>query len=309
MSFLKGIAIFFTGLACLAGSMSAAAEETVAGSDRSMVIGYSSTVFFSVDPRDAVGLTKVWLQTVDRAVKNPVPSNVVFFRNIEELEKALKEKRVDIAVMIAQEFVLLRDHLPLAAVLSADYGKHFYDELLLLVRNDSGITRVEQLRGKSIRIESGQKGSLPVLWLDSYLMKRVASGSRGFFSTIGEYPKASQVVMPLFFGQTDACLSSRDSLEIMDEMNPQVGRSLRILETSPGFVTGVIAVRRDIRNPRRDAMLKAMREIHNDPKGRQLLTLFRINRLVDFKAEHLLSIDRVLKEYRERVETVSRRRR
>ena len=181
--------------------------------------------------------------------------------------------------------------------------------LLLLVRNDSGISRVDQLRGKSIRIESGQKGSIPIQWLDSYLMARVASDSRSFFSAITEYSKASQVIMPLFFKQSDACLASKDSLETMSELNPQIGRTLRILETSPGFATGLLAVRSDIRNPRRDALVKAIREIHNDPKGRQLLTIFRINRLVDFKVEHMATIEKLLKEHRSSLDRTKRRKR
>jgi phosphonate transport system substrate-binding protein len=307
VSLLKRIAILAAGFFLLAGTLTAAADESCPDTGRPVVIGFSGKVFFNVDPRDAIGLARVWMQTADRAMKGAMPSTVVFLREIEDLEKALRNNEVDIVVLIAQEFVQLRGRVPLAPVLSADYGKHFYDELLVLVRNDSGITRMEQLRGKSIRIESCRKGSVPIRWLDSYLTKRVSTNSRTFFSTIREYPKASQVIMPLLFNQTDACLASRDSLETMNELNPQIGRSLRILETSPGFVTGLIAVRRDIRNPRRDALVKALRDMNNDPKGRQLLTMFRINRLVDFKAEHLVSIDRVLKESRDKGEPVSRR--
>jgi phosphonate transport system substrate-binding protein len=309
VSLLKHIAILAAGFFWLAGTLTADAAESGPDTGRTVVIGFSGNVFFNVDPRDAIGLTRVWMETATRTMKVSVQPSVVFLRDVEALERALKNNDVDIAVLIAQEFALLRDRVPLAPVLSADYGKHFYDELLLLVRNDSGITRMEQLRGKSIRIESGQKGSVPIHWLDSYLTKRVSSKSRTFFSSIREYPKASQVIMPLFFNKTDACLASKDSLEIMNELNPQIGRSLRILETSPGFLTGLIAVRRDIRDPRRDALVKALRDMNNDTKGRQLLTMFRINRLVDFKAEHLVSIDRVLKESRDKGEPVSRRKR
>jgi ABC-type phosphate/phosphonate transport system substrate-binding protein len=294
---------------CLLSGHAAAAAETEHGRDRPLVLGYSSEVFFNVDPRDVVGLTKVWVQTADRATRSALPSSVVMFRDMAAMEKAVRNNEVDIVVLIAEEFTVLRDKVPIDAVLSADYGKNFYDVLLLMVRQDSGVSRLEQLRGKSIRVESGQKGDIPIQWLDTYLAARAAMDAQKFFSEIGKYSKASQVVMPLFFKQTDACLASRDSLETMGEMNPQIGRSLRILETSPGFVTGLIAVRRDIANPRRDAMINAIRNMHNDAKGRQLLTLFRINRLVDFKPEHLASVERVIADHRSKVENVARRKR
>ena len=93
----------------------------------------------------------------------------------------------------------------------------------------------------------------------------------------------------------------------MAELNPQIGRRMRILASSPGFVTGVIAVRGDIRNVRRDNMLKVLRQMQDDPKGRQLLTLFRINRLVEFRPEHMSSIEKVLREHRNRFERNARR--
>jgi ABC-type phosphate/phosphonate transport system substrate-binding protein len=305
----KRIALLAACFFWLAATLTATADESGPDTGRPVVVGFSGKVFFNVDPRDAIGLSKVWIQTADRTMKNSVPSNVVFLKDLEDIERALKNNRVDIVVLIAQEFAQLRERVPLSAVLSADYGRHFYDELLLLVRNDSGIIRMEHMRGKTIRIESGQKGTIPILWLDSYLLARYATDSRSFFANITEYPRASQVIMPVFFKQSDACLASRDSLETMSELNPQIGRSLRILETSPGFVTGLLAVRRDISNPRRDAMVKTILDIHNDPKGRQLLTVFRINRLVEFHPEHLVTIDNVLRSGRNRVEKTSRRKR
>jgi ABC-type phosphate/phosphonate transport system substrate-binding protein len=201
----------------------------------------------------------------------------------------------------------MRETIPLLPVLTADYGKNFYDELLLLVRNDRGITRVGQLRNKSLRIESGQQGSIPIQWLDILLLGRGSSDSRGFFSAIIDHPKASQAILPVFFGQADACIASLNSFETLAELNPQLGRHLRILEKSPGFATGIITVRRDVRNQRRDAMLEALLEMHTDPKGKQLLTLFRINRLVPFRGEHLAAVEKVIREHRGRYNATARR--
>jgi len=192
-------------------------------------------------------------------------------------------------------------------VLSADYGKSFYDELILLVRKESGVTRVAQLRGKSLRVEAGQKGSIPIKWLDSVLAAKALPEPQGFFAGISEFSKASQVIMPVFFGQADACLTSRNSFNILSELNPQLGRQMLVLERSPGFATGIIAVRKDIRNPRRDNMVEILQEMQSDPKGKQLLTLFRCNRLVPFRPEHLASVEKVLWECRSRSSSQARR--
>jgi phosphonate transport system substrate-binding protein len=308
--FLKLILAILTGAALsLIIGAGASAAETSCEKDRPLVLGYSNQVFYNVDPRDAIGLTKVWIQTADRKSKTSTETSVVFFNNLNEIESSLKANKVDVVILIAEEYLKLRDRVPLAPVLSADYGNHFYDELLLLVRADSGITRLEQLRSKNLKIESGQKGAVPILWLDSFLKDKFSSDARHFFTTITDSPKASQVIMPLFFNQTDACLASRTSFETMVELNPQLGRKLHIMAKSPGFMTGIVAVRKDILNPRRDALVEIIRDSNSDPKGRQLLTLFRINRLVDFKTEHLASVEKVLKKQPVKTDSASRRKR
>ena len=296
---VRVVAIFLLFLVCC-GPVQADDKGHRGGRDENkpLVVGYSSQVFYNIDPRDAIGLTKVWVQLVDRRLKSSAETLVVFYKDIRDAEFALAKNEVDIIVLISEEFLTLRETVPLLPVLTADYGKNFYDELLLLVRDDRGITRIGQLRNKSLRIESGQKGSIPMQWLNTLLLARGSSDAHVFFSSVTDHPKASQAILPVFFGQADACLASLNSFEMMAEMNPQLGRHLRILEKSPGFATGVIAVRKDVRNQRRDAMLEALREMHTDPKGKQLLTLFRINRLVPFRGEHLAAVEKLIREHR-----------
>jgi len=305
------ITTLFVCLFSLVGPSSLIAGMTSCDKDKPIVIGYSSEAFYNVDPNDALSLITTWAQTVDRKLKNEVGTRVIFMKNLDEMKKVLANNDVDIIALMPEEFISLRESVRLkpvlSSVLSSDYGKDSYNELLILVRNDRGISQVEQLRGKNIRVDSGQKGSIPMLWLNTLLKNKVSGDARNFFSKITEYPKASQVILPVFFDQADACVASRVSFETMVELNPQIGRNLHIIERSPGFLTGIIAVREDVSNPKRDAMVTALRNIHTDPKGRQLLTLFRINRLVDFKNEHLSSVEKMLNASKYSNKIVSRR--
>ncbi len=269
------------------------------GGDTHIVIGYTANIFYNVDPRDALGLTQVWARQAGSKIGPDVEVSTIIYKNTGDAEKALANNEVDILAMVPEEFLLLRAKSHLQPVLSTDYGKHFYNELFLLVREGSGITQIEQLRGKSIRIDGGQKGSVPMQWLDTLLAEKTSSNSLGFFGSIIQHTKPSQAVMPVYFGQADACLVSGKSYETLVELNPQLGRKLRILERSPGFATGILAVRKDIKNPNRDAMVKSLQEMHKDPTGRQIMTLFRINRLIPFMPEHLISITKVIKEHRD----------
>ncbi len=284
----------------------AAFAETVRsskqGNDENLIFGYSSQLFYNVDPKDLISLLEVFTQMTNRKLDPSLKATTVVYNNLSDTENALSKKEVDVLVMIPEEFTRLRASFHLIPILSADYGNRFYNELLLLVREDSGIKEIGHLRGKSLLLDVGQQGSIPIKWLDSILKQRFMSNTRVFFSKTQENKKSSKVIMPVFFGQVDACLVSRNSYEMLVEQNPQIGHKLLILERSPGFVTGILAARNDIGIKRRDAIIKVLTEMHTDPKGKQILTLFRINRLVPFLPEHLASVSKVLKESRTQTE-------
>ncbi|HTP65809.1 MAG TPA: PhnD/SsuA/transferrin family substrate-binding protein [Geobacteraceae bacterium] len=146
---------------CAAASAMEVNGRSGADNGKPLVIGFTHQVFYSVDPRDAMSLAKTWVNAVDRKLNNPAETKVIYLSSSQETESALTRDEVDIIVMLSEDFVRLRENFGLVPVLSADYGKRFYDELLLLVRVDSGITRLGQLRGKSLRIEGGRRGRFP----------------------------------------------------------------------------------------------------------------------------------------------------
>ncbi len=294
-------------ISCVPSAAETARSAITPGRESSLIFGYSPHVFYNVDPKDVVGLMEIWTRTVDYKMKNSVKTTIIAFKTFDEAEKALARNEVDVLVMIPEEFIRLRAKFHLTAILSADYGMHFYNELFLLVREGGGMTGIEQLRGKSMIVDVGQQGSIPIKWLDSLLNAEVSSNAQLFFRSMTEATKSSQVVMPVFFGQADSCLVSRSHFETMVELNPQLGKKMRILEKSPGFVTGILAMRRDLQKTTRDSIVKALSEMHTDPKGKQIMTLFRINRLTPFMPEHLTSVEKVLKDRRGKADSVANR--
>ncbi len=278
-------------------ALCATAIAGVADKEAALVMGYSNQVFYNVDPRDAIALIRSWMRMIDRKLGSRSETSVVQYKTFMDMEDALAKNKVDMLIMLPEEFIQLREQYKLAPVLSVDYGKHFYNELILIVRSDAGISKIEQLRGKSLILDVGQQGFVPYQWLDSFMLKKVSSRSKSFFSSVSESVKPAQAVMPVFFRKADACVVSRNSYETMVELNPQLGRQMLVLESSPGFLAGVLAVRKDVHNPTCDAMLKAFLGMHTEQSGRQIMTLFRVNRLVPFLPEHLVAIEKVVKEY------------
>ena len=273
-------------------------EGSDMGQKPALILGYSSQLFYGVEVNDAKAATKVWTDTLIRRQGVFKKSDTIIIQDLPSLEKAANAKAVDIIIMLPQEFIEIRNKIPFEPVFSSAISSGVYEEFILLVRKDRGIEKLSDLRGKKLLVETGQRGTIPTFWLDILLARERLPEGKEFFSSIKELNKISQVVLPVFFRQADACLASRLAFETMSELNPQVGKELKAIATSPGFLTGVICFRRDFYAQYKDHLDDSLRSLHTDPQGKQILTLFRVNQLIPFEPSHLETVDALLKEHR-----------
>jgi len=95
--------------------------------------------------------------------------------------------------------------------------------------------------------------------------------------------------LPVFFGQADACVTSRRGFETMCELNPQVGRDLVTLASSPPLTVSFYIFRKNYRNSEREKVIKAISSLRRSPGGQELATLFQFEELAVKDAECLTS--------------------
>ena len=79
----------------------------------------------------------------------------------------------------------------------------------------------------------------------------------------------------------------------MSELNPQLARQLQVLTNSPILPEAIACVHRDFKVFKED-LLQGMAELHNEPKGQQMLLLFKAKKMERFKPESLDSARELL---------------
>ena len=83
-------------------------------------------------------------------------------------------------------------------------------------------------------------------------------------------------------------------------MNPQIGRKVRILATSP-LLQGTVAVyRKDYPDYMRQRILDAVNELKNYPRGAQFLNMFQASELRKATEADLADTRRLYREYRQK---------
>ena len=155
------------------------------------------------------------------------------------------------------------------------------------------------LAGKRLLISVSMTNELPYLWLDSVFLAAGLAPALELLGSMDEVNTPARAVLPVFFGQAEACVTLESAYQTLTELNPQIGRQLVVLESTPPVLISVICI-----NPRADEFVtdtirEELPRLAESREGRQLLTLFGIEGHRPFREEYLAGMRELVERARQ----------
>jgi phosphonate transport system substrate-binding protein len=233
-----------------------------------------------VNQDDASAALKVWFDLMGREKGFILDSKVDVVDSVREIRERLQSHTVDLLVLDVPGYLELESSRLIVPVLTHARGARegaLYS-YVLLVNPSSAATTIAGLRGKKILVSSRNGLNTGAVWIDVLLGKEKLGRAASFFASIKVPDKPQACILPLFFGSVDACVVDEVNLSLAKEMNPQLGQ-LRVLARSRPMIESVIAMPAEP-VPFQKVMMDAMLSLHENPRGRQLLLVFKTDRLV-----------------------------
>lgn len=233
---------------------------------------------------------EVWSDELMR--KFQVPSEVRFYGDVESLRRDFDAGLVNLVIADAMTFVrhFRQDELAdgFTTKLPTDAS------LLLLAR--PGTTSADNPTGK--RVARLVDDEVSETYLETLCLRRAARGCAGAGVTIIDVPNNHQAVSRLLFGQADLALVNRHGFETAIELNPQLRRAgetvaeLRFDTQFFGFYSARVSPEF------RRFSLRAIRDMHLDARGRQMLDVFKTERLAVAEPSVLQPFYELERDYR-----------
>ena len=175
-------------------------------------------------------------------------------------------------------------------------GKKFV-KFLVLADTEDLKNGLAGLKNKKLSVL--KSNAMGTMFLDTHLMKAGFSASDVFFSSIQERGKESQAILDVFFGQAEVCIVTDAAFNTMKEMNPQVGRKLRIIAESPELISSIGFFRPDWPPDYKKRVIEGMRSdaLKRHERGRQIMLLFNIEKIDLITDDQLESTRKLLADY------------
>jgi len=255
--------------------------------NRVLIIGFSRDVFADVHIPDALAAMKVWASelTRNRGVAGSVETKV--FENLVQASDAIMNHAVDLIILTTSEYLKIPARSEIEPYFVHTRNGKILEESLILVHSQSGINNLSDLKGKQIILMNHARTSAGKIWLESLILEDGYKNLEDFFANVQVVDKSSKTVLPVYFKQKDACLIHRGGFDMISELNPQLRRELKILVVSPATTPSVTCIRSDFDPELKNILIDALGNLHNEPRGQQILLLFKVDALESFKASFL----------------------
>lgn len=257
---------------------------------RILNVAFSTEVFPDIDRRDAQVAMELWARELARKAGIP-QATVTIFSKPEQISSAVAHNEMHVITMSAREYLDNRSTLKLVPAYVAANKSGEAMEQILLVRRDSGITTLRAMAGKRLATSAPNRRDPGRLWLSTLLQREGLAPPPRFFGTIVDVGKPSQAVMGVFFRQFDGAVIRRGTFSACMALNPQLGRDLMMLARSPSLVGEISCIPAGLGKRMRQAIDEAAISLHETAVGKQMTTLFQIDRVVPFQQVYLAGIE------------------
>lgn len=248
------------------------------------VAGFTASMFAGLNVNDARAALALWANEIASTRGLRISVTVEAFERLDDVRDAIDARRLHLLL------VSLRQYHDLAR---PEYGRVllggrrgvFRDEYVLVTKRGA-FASLADLKGRTLQVIDGVTDDMSRAWLEHELAAASLPPIATHFATVNHLPKAARGVLPVYFGQADACLVTRGAFNTLVELNPQIGKALGPIATSPPLVSGVVLLdRRSV--DARPTLLDAVLGLGASPRGQQVLSLFGVDAMVPARPDDL----------------------
>lgn len=181
---------------------------------------------------------------------------------------------------------------------TVQYGTSLKQRYLILVRAEKGGRSLQDLRGKKLSTCVGHR--IGQRYLDLELMRLGLPEADDYFREVRILKDVNSAVVDVYFGNTDVALVPEYSYQLALELNPAVGKALKVIGTSEPLIYQTIGIQRDFSLERAKDIEPYVLDDKPSRRMQRLLDIFHIQRFVRLTEDILQETRALNQEYKRR---------
>lgn len=244
--------------------------------DPLLVLGVSRDMMLDGNPMDAIALAHRLVEEVHE--EGDVPFAVEAIPSLAVARARLEAQTLSMVSVTGPGYRKLRQGVDLVPIVRNETrGESF--RVFLIASESAPFDGFAELGGRSIAL-TAHEATPGRAYLSTLLRQQGRRGAEEYFGKIVTCSSEESVIRAVSFGQADAALVRSATYELLKTLKPGVCRNLRVLLSSDEVLNGPICMRADLAPDIVKRVRTVMLSVHETPRGRTLLDLFRASRMV-----------------------------
>ena len=260
------------------------------------IIGYLFDGMNDIRSKDAQVAFSIWVKELSLSEKLDV--KVKYYETDKEIVKDYKNKKFKLLILNPLFYLQHQANInPITKEYWLTQRSHKkYERMVLLVKKNSGIKGIDDLKGKTVAIKDDNY--VGKLFLEKEILQNSHIVSREYIKEFVNTKKHSTAILKTFFSKVDACIVPEYTLDLIGEMNPAVTSSLITISHTPHIYTAAIIM---FHTDTEDAMITAFRrntsKLDQSVRGQNILDLFKMKGLFQIDSKELQPLKNYYEEY------------
>ncbi|MCP4104607.1 MAG: phosphate/phosphite/phosphonate ABC transporter substrate-binding protein [Desulfobacteraceae bacterium] len=245
-----------------------------------------------LDLKDVKAAMDLWVTQFTSRVK--LAGENYFYLNTDSIVRDFNGGKLDLVTTTSISYIRIAQKIDAELGYGQIKNGKKSHKYLVLVHQKFDFKSIEDLKNKRIALKTGDDTGR--LFLNTLLLRKNLEEADKFFS-VKEKKKFSQAILAVFFGNTHACVTTDVLFKTMAELNPQVGKRLKIMAYSPEIVNTVSFFRRGYEKRAKDLINAAISDLKENVQGQQILMLFNVESVFQLKESDLEPLKSMMSEY------------
>ena len=214
-----------------------------------------------------------------------------------DVARALQEDRVQLAVFHGVEYGWAKQKFADLQPLMVAVYKHPHMRAHLVVKGDSPITDVAELKGKSCGIPFRSREHCR-LFMEKQSLTSGQCDPKSFFSQVTRPMSAEGAMDDVLMGKLGAAIVDDVLWNNYRDVKPGCFKRLRILKTSEVFPTAVVVYKQgSLSDATLEKFRSGMMNANRNEKGRELMNLWKISAFELVPADYAATLANIVEAY------------
>jgi ABC-type phosphate/phosphonate transport system substrate-binding protein len=220
------------------------------------------------------------------------------YKNLATLIDELNSKKINYFYVSFIDYFKINaksEYIPF--IKGSKNGTDKFTNYILITHFGNEKNQLANLRNQKISIPNSDDINMGIYWIKTKLREYLGEKEFNSIDFQQTQQNESKLTLSVFFGKTDYALVTQHTYNLIAELNPSIKDKIKILVQSEALAASIFAYRKGEDQETVKVIKEVALDIHKTTEGKQILNLFKTERLFEVFPDDIRTSERLITKY------------